>query len=351
MKIGDFRVNFNLCIGNPPYQDKNQSIYQLFIDRMIMLNIDNICMITKNNWMTGNTLKPTRDRMIDYGIKEIINYPIGTEMFSGVFAAVTIFTLRKGSSNADGYGVEYTEIKNGNITCNMALSIVPGWTIGTNNDMANGIINKVKDNAEFTSYDLVKNARLFSIASNGYFMQSNYTENIIKYTKCKESDADVPVVFMNKSHKPFIKYTNKDSITKGKDYINHYKIICGSKVANNRQVISNMRLLYPGSVITNSWAVVALSESEDEILNICKYIQSKFFRYLVRTTIVGGRVTFGVGNTVYVPMQNFSSNSDIQWETDINNIDKQLYSKYGLDRYEIGKIEDLIDIEYTIIKD
>lgn len=344
-------MKFDLCIGNPPYQDKNQSIYQLFIDEMMRLKIPSIVMITKNNWMTGSTLKGTRDRMIDYGISRIINYPIGTEMFIGVFAAVTIFELDKSIKTDSGYSAKYTEIKNGEITNSMNIVIVPGWTIGTSSDLVNGIINKVLKSDDFDQFDNIKNARLFSIASNGYFMQSNYTEDILKYTKKKEDSSNIPVVFMNKSHKPYIKYTSLSELPKGKEYIDYYKIVCGSKVANNNQVISNMRLLYPGYIITNSWAIIAMSKDETEIRNMCKYIQSKLFRFLIRSTIVGSRVSFGVGNSVYTPTQDFSSNSDINWNSDIRDINNQLYNKYKLDKHEIQLIEGLIDIDYTEIKE
>lgn len=40
-----------------------------------------------------------------------------------------------------------------------------------------------------------------------------------------------------------------------------------------------------------------------------------------------------------VPNQDFTLNSDINWNTSIANIDKQLYKKYGLSPEEIDFIE------------
>ncbi len=42
----------------------------------------------------------------------------------------------------------------------------------------------------------------------------------------------------------------------------------------------------------------------------------------------------------YVPLQDFSSTSDIDWSKPISDIDQQLYAKYGLDADEIAFIED-----------
>lgn len=41
----------------------------------------------------------------------------------------------------------------------------------------------------------------------------------------------------------------------------------------------------------------------------------------------------------YVPLQDFTENSDIDWTKSIPEIDQQLYKKYGLDKDEIEFIE------------
>lgn len=41
----------------------------------------------------------------------------------------------------------------------------------------------------------------------------------------------------------------------------------------------------------------------------------------------------------YVPLQDFTPNSDIDWSKSIHEIDLQLYQKYGLDEKEIAFIE------------
>ena len=41
----------------------------------------------------------------------------------------------------------------------------------------------------------------------------------------------------------------------------------------------------------------------------------------------------------YIPMQDFTENSDIDWTKSVAEIDKQLYAKYGLTDEEIFFIE------------
>jgi hypothetical protein len=43
-----------------------------------------------------------------------------------------------------------------------------------------------------------------------------------------------------------------------------------------------------------------------------------------------------------VPMQDFSSNSDIDWSKSVAEIDQQLYAKYGLSDEETAFIEEKV---------
>ena len=45
------------------------------------------------------------------------------------------------------------------------------------------------------------------------------------------------------------------------------------------------------------------------------------------------------GKWQYVPLQDFSSASDIDWSKSILEIDQQLYAKYGLDAEEFDFIK------------
>ena len=46
-----------------------------------------------------------------------------------------------------------------------------------------------------------------------------------------------------------------------------------------------------------------------------------------------------VAKWAYVPLQDFTSTSDIDWTQSVADIDRQLYAKYGLDDEEIEFIE------------
>ena len=91
----------------------------------------------------------------------------------------------------------------------------------------------------------------------------------------------------------------------------------------------------PNSVCSQTFLVIGYDPvkhnlSEQECLNIIKYIQTRFFRYLVsikKKTQNGPR-----GVYQFVPLQDFSK----PWT------DEELYAKYDLDDKEIAFIESMI---------
>lgn len=67
------------------------------------------------------------------------------------------------------------------------------------------------------------------------------------------------------------------------------------------------------------------------------YIRTKFARILLGVLKTTQDVT--PQKWRYVPLQDFTSASDIDWSCSIPEIDQQLYAKYGLDETEISFIE------------
>ena len=68
-----------------------------------------------------------------------------------------------------------------------------------------------------------------------------------------------------------------------------------------------------------------------------KYIKSRFCRVMLGIL----KITQDNPSSTwrYVPIQDFTSSSDIDWSKSIAEIDRQLYAKYGLSDEEINFIE------------
>ena len=70
---------------------------------------------------------------------------------------------------------------------------------------------------------------------------------------------------------------------------------------------------------------------------ILKYVKSKFARTMLGILKITQDNTRPVWRLV--PLQDFTSSSDIDWSKSISEIDEQLYAKYGLSQEEIDFVE------------
>ena len=71
-----------------------------------------------------------------------------------------------------------------------------------------------------------------------------------------------------------------------------------------------------------------------------KYIATKFQRFLLLQALTSIHIT--KDSFIFVPLQDFTVNSDIDWSKSVADIDRQLYAKYGLSEEEIAFIEKMI---------
>lgn len=93
----------------------------------------------------------------------------------------------------------------------------------------------------------------------------------------------------------------------------------------------------PGVGHTQTFMSFGAFDSKQEAVSAAKYIRTKFARVLLG--ILKVTQDNPVDTWKYVPLQDFTSASDIDWSKSISEIDQQLYKKYGLDETEIEFIE------------
>lgn len=73
---------------------------------------------------------------------------------------------------------------------------------------------------------------------------------------------------------------------------------------------------------------------------LAKYLSSKFFRFLLSTILLTQNISKGMFS--FVPLQDFTTASDIDWGRSVREIDQQLYAKYGLNEAEVAFVERMI---------
>lgn len=103
------------------------------------------------------------------------------------------------------------------------------------------------------------------------------------------------------------------------------------------EVLTPPVIIGPGIAHTQTFLSMGTFQTDGEVRNLTTYLKSKFSRTMLGIL----KVTQDNKKNVwkYVPLQDFTDSSDINWNTSIANIDKQLYKKYGLSQEEIDFIE------------
>ena len=103
------------------------------------------------------------------------------------------------------------------------------------------------------------------------------------------------------------------------------------------EVLSTPILGEPILGYTRTFLGIGAFDSKEEAENALKYVRTKFARTML------GILKITQDNPIetwrLVPLQNFKTNSDIDWSKSVSDIDKQLYKKYGLSADEVEFIE------------
>lgn len=102
-------------------------------------------------------------------------------------------------------------------------------------------------------------------------------------------------------------------------------------------VLSSPLVGEPYMSATPTFISIGAFDTKVEAENALKYIKTKLVRALL--CLLKTTQHNSPANWAYIPVQNFTTSSDINWNTSIANIDKQLYKKYGLSQEEIDFIE------------
>ena len=89
---------------------------------------------------------------------------------------------------------------------------------------------------------------------------------------------------------------------------------------------------------TQTFIAIGKFDSISEVKNVQKYVKTKFARAMLGVL----KITQDCPGPkwAYVPLQDFTPRSDIDWLKSIHEIDLQLYRKYGLNVEEINFIEE-----------
>ncbi len=180
-----------------------------------------------------------------------------------------------------------------------------------------------------------------SAFSRNPFGLSNNELNIL------ESFPNAVSVFSSKG----ICYIKESEVKTNGNLISRWKVIISKTSSEHagqsdkdgkKRVLSRVEVLPPNSVCSESYLLLNVFDNEQEALNLVSYMKTRFVRFLLSTILLTQNIA--KDKFAFVPLQNFTSTSDIDWSKPIAEIDQQLYAKYGLSPEEIVFIESMIKV-------
>lgn len=342
---GDEKVNFDVVVGNPPYQEivskaagnksLGKQLFPNFIKLSTQLPNKYSTLITPSKWFTSEgqdgSFAPLRTYVKENNHFKIIkNFTDNTGIFDDVAIGAVNYYLYDKSYNGDVLFItdnnqSYRPLfeKNMDIILSMEQMV--------------GIVNKVRNSRQFSSLmDVACGRDAFGIPGKKTYLNANTTETP-SHNNCSVRCA----------HEE-IRYIDKSKITKNIDLVEKWKIFTSKgngaagtiEINKPHYIIGKAYVGSPNSACSDSLIPIGMFDTEEEAINLVKYMKTKFLRFMVGVMKTSQNVTQIVYK--FVPMQDFTNSSDINWSKAIPEVDEQLYKKYSLAQEEIDFIESTI---------
>lgn len=323
---------FDFVIGNPPYQQSDGGnnasatpLYDKFIQSIVtQLDPAHVSFIIPSRWYSGGRgLDKFRETMMnDPHIKELHDYQNADECFPGMDISGGIcFFFRDSTYMGKCSVINEGKNKSGGIL-QRYLNEFP-IVIGDNNAVK--VLRNIHFEENGTLNTKVSTQRPFGLRT--YARPTGKGELLLKWNKG-------------------IGLIEREKVTLGLDLIDKWKVIvsrvfyehAGKADAEGKcRVLSILEVLPPKTVCTETYIVVDSFDNESDANNLKKYLQSKFVRFLILQASSSIMIT--KNSFIFVPLQDFSDSSDIDWSKSVHEVDLQLYRKYALDDQEVDFIE------------
>ena len=329
-------MTFNAIVGNPPYQVMDGGgagysalpVYQDFVNISRVINPQFMSLIIPARWYAGGKgLDNFRDTMLqDRRINLLFDFTESKDCFpsADIAGGICYFLWNR---KYKGKCI-VTSVSNNERNSN--LRDLGEFSTFIRQSEAISIVHKIIDETIITLDNIVYSRKPFGLDNNFVGKQKPYDHCITVYGS------------------QGISYADKDVVSQNTELIDNWKVIASKASAQGgradkdgkRKVIPKIEVLTPNVVCTESYLLLSSFNNEESANNLCKYVKSKFFRFLLSLKVITQNISKDCFR--FVPLQDFTSKSDIDWSRSIGEIDAQLYEKYGLERDEIDFIERMI---------
>lgn len=337
---------FDVVIGNPPYQEETEGggrfatpVYNLFMDAAYEV-AEKAVLITPARFLfnAGQTPKAWNAKMladphltVPYYVPNSDDLFPGTEIMGGVAV-----TYRDASRRAEPIGV-FSRFAELNVIRHKVFE-------GTHESISA---------LEFTSsrsyrysermHEENPDVEAMLPSSERYKLVTSAFTLPIFHVERPDDGRDYVRMYGLTGSKRAYRWVRRDYI-EAPVSLDKYKVAvpasrnAGGMLGDKPALVTGYSLLLePGTGATQTFITIGSFDTKGEGEACLKYIQSRFARVMLgilKVTQHNPRSTW-----TYVPMQDFTSASDIDWSKPIPQIDQQLYDKYGLDAQEIAFVE------------
>ena len=348
------RMKFDFVIGNPPYNEEapggstsDKPIYHLFMDEAFTV-ANCVELITPARFLfnAGGTPKQWNKKMLESEHLKVLFYEqeakkvFANTVFTGG-VAITIFNGEKACAPI-GVFIPYAELNSlrNKVVSNRSFSSLSSIVSGRTPYLFTGVFHTEHPEAE----EQLSKGHLYDISSNAFsslpdiFLQETPDNPKMYYRVLGRFSNQRTYRWLLKK---YARGRSNDYTTKWKVFLPKANGASGMLGDTPARLISKPEVGSPEEIATDTFFCVGAYDNSTEAVNLKKYILSKFARALLgslKVTQINAKETWR-----NVPLQDFTSTSDIDWSKSLPEIDRQLYKKYDLDDAEIAFIENHVE--------
>ena len=333
---------FDVVIGNPPYQEEAQGagtrdtpIYHRFMDAAYSVG-SKVVLITPARFLfdAGFTPKAWNEKMLaDPHLTVPLYVPSSNQLFPGtdIKGGIAV-TYRDADRVGEPLG---TFTKYPQLNTILYKVVEPGFT-SLDRQVSSGrayAFTRFMHEAHAEATALMSSDAQFRVSTNT-FEQLDF---LFHSDRPSDGDEYVRVLGLIKNQRLY-RWIRSDYIT-GPESFERFKVVATAANGSGQlgEALSAPLIGEPGVAVTQSFITVGSFETEPEAAACLKYLKSKFARTMLGVLKITQHNPAKVWK--YVPAQDFTAGSDIDWSKSVAEIDSQLYAKYGLDAEEIAFIE------------
>ena len=335
---GSTSMKFDYVIGNPPYQEmlentSDRPVYNDFMEASYRIS-DKVELITPARFLfnAGKTPKEWNQKMLNDPHLTVLMYE---QQSAKVFANTDIkggvvVTYRDETKN-------YGEI--GTFTSYPALNAIVKKVVhkGSFSSIEDWIFVQNKFDLEMLYTDHPEYRKIVGSGGKEKRLTTPIFSQLGVSSDERRNQTDLKILGLI-SNKRFYRYIDPKYIEQHEN-LKKYKVILPKSNGSGAigEVLSTPLIGEPLIGYTQSFISIGALDTKNEAEALLKYVKSKFMRTMLGVL----KVTQDNNKSVwkYVPLQDFTAHSDIDWSKSVAEIDQQLYRKYDLTADEIEFIE------------